>query len=114
MNRQPKDYKSRDLAGSNSIPSLLARQVKARGVEEPGSLKTDGLMQSAATTDHNSASSLSTLNRSTTSCDRSSATITHDSSNSTQDFTDTEQQHRQRLAMTEQFLFKALQLDQQR
>ena len=92
MNRQPNGH---DLS-SNSIPSSLKKKI----VDEPCSLKTDILLHA----------SITSLEESTSSnfCD---SQLSFDQSTSSMSQSSDESQAQQRLAMTENFLLKALMLD---
>lgn len=95
MNRQPNGPDDRD---SNSIPSSL----KKKAVEEPCSLKANMPLQA-------SFASLESSQASSTLCD---SLISVNQSSSSVSQSENEHQARQRMAMTEQYLLKALQLDQ--
>jgi hypothetical protein len=97
MNRQPNGPDS----NSNSIPSSL----KKKTIEEPCSLKADTLLQA-------SFASLESSEASSNLCDTQVSLDQSSSSVSQTNQTENERQARQRMAMTEQYLLKALQLDQ--
>jgi hypothetical protein len=92
MNRQPNGH---DLS-SNSTPSSLKKKME----DEPSSLKADILLHASSTSLGESTS--------TNFCD---SQLSFDQSTSSISQSNDESQARQRLAMTENFLLKALMLD---